>query len=899
MNASSPSNAGNSTTSDPHHNQTTSSMVNDPKKKSAGAVNDFMAKGGQLFSSIQGSIDKGFGQIAEAVHFPSSDNPEGMSVIPSVQLSEFEPYLLSVKEHWSEYNGIVSSLAIVRDPSVTPTEDEPGNEGVVINAFREIPQVFFNTDYKQSGFEQHQIFTQPLRVSVQNQGKINAQLSAYLRAIESHLVKHLSNVDSLLRSLMTIATIQSDIAIAHDRVVGARKVLTSIRSGEIAAGLNLHRLARRKARIQSVLSVLEHVEKASQAKPSVDELVRQGDFATAMELIQATQMILSTKLGGLLMTDRIRTVIAEHGRNIDGVLEAEFSELVIKAVFEGSGGDSKKLISTTQSMAERSLLIPCIQIQLKEAISKRLRSQVRAESEVGSILGCLVACLGNLASFLVQVDAHTHYADLNITQIQRLTSLRLFEAIAAVGLARTSQCVTESLDSPAALAVSHEIDIFSILKISDFSKTRAIMSFFSKQIEALYVEVFGTKLCLFEHLSFGSSILGASAQNGFSPDVDLTLAAIARGRLCRFTEAAVECMQSLLEEERWDKPAVPSPEVIRVVGILDDDGVFGGVKVLDSPDSSPTSVVRVVRMNKVNFLLVPVGLTAVEVAGEYSQLSVAVPGVAVECLTRLTSIFRLINKHVREQVLDGKMAGKSKKAINATNLSLASQVVGMLAQLAALVGKLFSRHFNVLDTGLLVFEPSEPPHDILLDDPRPAITDLVQQLVMELNEHRMEIFFKLSDILISRFDFHLKRWVAIEPAPPADGTPMEGIVKDFSQMYKVLIKSLQTDNLKRVFARAFNESCHKFREKVGELTSSATTPPKLLAEYACRFRIDLLFLYQNMLVGETMGGLKSSLSSMVEEILEVIEAKLPLIDKSLAAESAVEKLKTLLRQDDA
>ena len=120
-------------------------------------------------------------------------------------------------------------------------------------------------------------------------------------------------------------------------------------------------------------------------------------------------------------------------------------------------------------------------------------------------------------------------------------------------------------------------------------------------------------------------------------------------------------------------------------------------------------------------------------------------------------------------------------------------------------------------------------------------------------------------------------------------------MKDFTQMYKVLIKSLQPENLKRVFSRAFSESSNRFAEKLRELVSS--TVPISMSELACKVRIDLLFIYQNMIVGESMIGVKGVLNDTIEEMLSHTEKILPLVDKSVTAEASVQKLRDLIKDN--
>ena len=881
------------------------------------SVVDFMTKSGQLFTTIQGTLDKQLGHFAEAVHLTSNENTEFFSNLPLVSSKDFDPYLTSVREHWNEYKEIRSSLLRTKDSQISTAAQIDDST----NAFREIPQVFFNTDYKQSGFEQHQIFTQPLRISVQSQGKLSGVLSGYQKKIEQHLVKHLSNVDGLLRSLMSVAIIQSDIGVAQDRARNAHDKLAAIKAAEVTKGFRMLLLARRRERIREVLKVLDLCEQVAQAKPSVDSLVRTGDFSAATDLVQATRAILGSELAGVLLLDNIRSFIDEHGRNIDSVIESEFSDLVAGYLFEQLHDDSQsvtRMMSMLTSMSVRDLLVPCLQIKLKEVLPKRLKKEMKGIGASAAYLSgsekmfdYLFQKLTRLAELLALVDETVGIGlDAPKRQIQRLSSLRLFETITAAGLAKCSQSVSAKLNdvpSETASVVSSQvgggesIDPFTVLRIAELRSVRFFVTDWLRKIEDLYNQTFSKNLE--EHISFTSSILKSASQNGFSPDVEATISNVALQRLLQFQPAALAHIDSLLSEEKWDKSTAIPPEIVKTIATLDPTPsvLLSAGLTMDGSDSSPSSSLlptKQLRINKQAFLIVPAGLPIVQLVNECLSLGLTVPGVAVECLSRISSIVRTINGTCRELVLEGQMTVKQKKVINATNLALASQLAGMLAQLVALVAKKFCTHFRI-ENALVPLEREEHLTEgaVLAEDPSAALNELLVQAVMELNDHRMDVYMKLADILISRFDHHLKIWFAVGAPNNNSNAPLEGIVKDFTQMYKVLLKSLQAENLKRVFSRAFSESSSRFADKVQEIGSSPSVSPAVLSELACKVRIDLLFLYQNLLVGESMGGVKGSLNEMVSEMLTETEKLLPLMDKSSSAEAAVLKLRDLLKDN--
>lgn len=840
---------------------------------------DVLSKSGQLFNTIQGTLDKQLGHIADAVHIGSNENSEFFSNIPAVSVRDFDTYSASVKEHWREYRDICSSLIRAKEATITPAADIDDSS----NAFREIPQVYFNSDYKHSGFEQHQIFTQPIRISVQNQGKLSGVLGGYQRKIEQHLVQHLSNVDGLLKSLMTVAVIQSDIAIAQDRAQSASSALARFKDREVGVGMRVIQLARRQARILELIEVLEKCEQVALAKPSVESLVQTGDFAAATELVQATRTILNSDLQNVIAVDSVRSFMEEHGRNIDGVIESEFADVVVAFVFDAT--DRVRLDGLLKSMSQRDLVVPCLQIRLKESLTKRLKKELKPTDSIDSLLASLISVCTRLSE-LIKIVLTSYHIDL---EMKKLSCLRLMESVIATGLCRCSQSVLLQFPAP-----ETPVEVFSILNVSELKTLRRTVLARLAEVETVYTEAFAT-YGLEEHVSFSASVVMSASQNGFSPDLESTITSVARQRLLAFHQAVLTLTESQLLEEKWDKSGVISDPVIQLINTLDPP-------VVDNSDSSPTSSAapKFVRLNKISFLLVPSVLPVIQALGEYLNLALTVPGVALDSLSRAAAVVRTTDQTTRELVLEGQMTAHHKKVINATNLALSSQLSGMLAQLVPLLVKRFCHHYSI-DHALVQSTGTESDGgegEVLVEDATAVLNDLLVQVVLELNEHRMDVFIKLGDILISRFDHHVKLAVAIGQTPQASPA-LEGVAKDFSQMYKVLLKSLQTDNLKRVFSRAFSESGDHFDSKLADITNSPSTPLPVKSELACRLRTELLFMYQTLLAGESMTGVKQALDGLVGSMLATIESRLPLVDKSSAAEAAVVKLKDLLAQSQA
>ncbi|CAK0880651.1 unnamed protein product [Prorocentrum cordatum] len=209
---------------------------------------------------------------------------------------------------------------------------------------------------------------------------------------------------------------------------------------------------------------------------------------------------------------------------------------------------------------------------------------------------------------------------------------------------------------------------------------------------------------------------------------------------------------------------------------------------------------RLHEVDGTRFFAVPAVLTLLQLLNEYVRLCRAFESMAAEIVQRMCTLLRLFNQMTFEAVLKGRaVTRQTLRKITASNIALCSQCCGLVAQV--LPG--LQAHL------LAVTEKSQGGtlrHAVAL-----LVGDLTK-VATEYTDHRTALFAKLGDLLRERYEVHSKKWFAA-PHPEATAEDekdafglkpheaLEGLVKDITSMYRVLLKNLTADTVRKIFTK--------------------------------------------------------------------------------------------------
>lgn len=283
-----------------------------------------------------------------------------------------------------------------------------------------------------------------------------------------------------------------------------------------------------------------------------------------------------------------------------------------------------------------------------------------------------------------------------------------------------------------------------------------------------------------------------------------------------FHQRCLSEVQAALESDRWELIEVRDTHTRLLVELLGENAAQS-----QEQQSQPQKEVEQrhsLMLQGAQFIVVPAVLKLLELVVEYWQLCQEWITCRPEVLWCMVQLFRHFNQCAHRMVLGGRAVQlQTLRKINAMHLALCCQCCGFLEALIPGIQDMLLRTLRN-EAGTAVEEAVMEP-----------ISEL-SKAITEVAGHRIEICDKLSGLLRERYDIAARSWLGTPHGEArctldswgistgADLYPhpaMEGLIKDIAAMCSVLSKSLPSDCMQRVFARAFTDMAASFGQKFG------------------------------------------------------------------------------------
>ncbi|CDZ97217.1 Vacuolar sorting protein VPS45 [Phaffia rhodozyma] len=259
----------------------------------------------------------------------------------------------------------------------------------------------------------------------------------------------------------------------------------------------------------------------------------------------------------------------------------------------------------------------------------------------------------------------------------------------------------------------------------------------------------------------------------------------------------------MVENELWS-PEEVSPAQQRAVEIIVASAVSDppelilknriGSDVAPSATVTEGQTVKHLQIEDRTFILVGATLGSIELLVDYLKLIVNIELITTDVMSKVTEYLKSFNSRTCQVVLGaGAMRSAGLKNITAKHLALASQSLSVMVALIPYIRETIRRHLSAKQAVMLIE---------------------FDKLKRDFQEHQYEIHAKLVAIMGDRLAIHIKTfreidWEVASKRPSSPNEYAELLVKETSQLHKILSRYLPDQTVESVLSQVFASINHE------------------------------------------------------------------------------------------
>ncbi|CAG8444809.1 14933_t:CDS:10 [Cetraspora pellucida] len=206
----------------------------------------------------------------------------------------------------------------VRMPPFSPDDDQPLEPVIDLPLLETVPSIFFDPDFNLENPRTFDIVCEntdiidgnPKNPTISTNAILQEKLSHYLDTVEVHLIKEISlRSSSFFEALSNLQALHSETLECVSQINSLRQKLTYIDDSQAKQGLEIVRLKRRRANMGRLYEGLRMVAEISSTQSVIQALLGQGDYFSALDLIEEANSILN---GGESQRSQLEELINEQ-----------------------------------------------------------------------------------------------------------------------------------------------------------------------------------------------------------------------------------------------------------------------------------------------------------------------------------------------------------------------------------------------------------------------------------------------------------------------------------------------------------------------------------------------------------------------------------------------------------
>lgn len=609
-----------------------------------------------------------------------------------------------------------------------------------------LPAVFLGPELR---LEEPAVFAQAIPWSAGPSRLLQERLTHYLDVVEVHLARQVS-----LRSGAFFQAVRSHDTLA-ERLSGCLAVAAALRAQLARArdqlaggGLQLLRLWRRQCRQRALCAKLQLLATLHQAQPTIQRLLASGDFARALDFIEASREILALELAGVQSLRHLDAQLAELERHIERSMAADLAR-----------GLSRELNRPPDDLAplghqEEDCLASLVAGMLRLGVRSSFASLLRDEA-CTALRAALKTCQAEAQS---RGEPWTALLERALTAAERV----LRRAHALAGLQRRALELAALGETPLVQGQGEEAEAAlrgALATLGELAQERcARLVPADAHRSPLHTGAF-PGLC--QRADQCSEQWARLCQHR-SQALVLALRTQADRFVSCFHEEHKAKLGLLLDGEVWTRVEVPA-ELQRMVDEFAAPSDHGSVTGKASAAASAPQLL----LASEGYSLAGSSLLLVRMVLEYCGCVRQLPGIGLSLAAKLQELLRLFNSRTSQLVLGaGALHRLGLKTITAGMLALAARCLQLLLALLPRVKAHFEQHLAAT---------------------RRDTARHFDVIAKEYADHVAEIFAKLASIVSNVLDGQLAEWEVKAPVPsPA----FRGVVRHLSKFHAAVSELL-------------------------------------------------------------------------------------------------------------
>jgi len=277
-----------------------------------------------LTSVLNSPSSRFFDSVVDFFSF-SDTQPVPLMMIPHIEESDFKSFLNKIHEQLEEY-------LHKKNPRLSEIMDECTSE----RCFQVVPSFFFEETFD-------------MRKVLEDLG-LQEELNYFLDFTDVSLFRQIVDYWELfLKATHNLQSLEPEICSSLRHVRNLKANLANLSASMLPKSLEITKLHYRLSNSGKVLELLKLIAAVKETQPAVQQLLSTGHYASALDLIEKSKLILSTKLKGLSAMRNSAKELEGVQQMIERIIKEEVTAAAVNLIAGSVVNQREKVVKYVKS----------------------------------------------------------------------------------------------------------------------------------------------------------------------------------------------------------------------------------------------------------------------------------------------------------------------------------------------------------------------------------------------------------------------------------------------------------------------------------------------------------------------------------------------------------------------